>query len=239
MLICRPMRLAYADIITDIELLDKEKKPDKDKEKKQEKGQESEPAAKSKTPKAHDPGAPPAEAARPPPALIPEPMEEVILPPRSAGKASDPKGRAKTKEQRQRAPVHLQSNGTSTYSKDRSMVVLQKDVVITQDDMRLESEEAKITLQPSGAAESGVKNALLSGGVSISRYSADPSERMNAKSEKAVFDNLAQTVALEGNARLWRDGNLIKGDRIVYEVTSGMIKVDKAQGVVQPERMKK
>jgi len=252
-----PARLA-ADIITDIELLDKEKKPatelekkkvkDRDKDKDRPKDTpidgrseaESDPLPKPKGPKKpvlpSDPEA--VDELNHKSELIPEPTDQVVLPPRPS-RPNDPKVRPKTREQRQRAPVHFQNAGMTTYSKDRATVLLQNSVVITQDDMRLESDDAKITLQPSGTAEGGVKTALLTGKVSISRSSSDPSERMNAKSERAIFDNQAQTVALEGNARLWREGNLIKGDRIIYEVTTGMIKVDKAQGVVQPERMKK
>jgi len=232
-----PLHLVRADIINDIDQLDKDK-PEKDKEKK-DKEKEQPTKSKAQKPKGKNSSTnlpQPDDKAD----LIPEPTEETIippLPPRPSKTSGKSKG--KTKEQRQKAPVHLQSDGTTTYSKDRSTVVLEKNVVITQDDMRLESDEAKITLLPKGSAENGVKSALLSGKVAISRYSDDPSERMNAKSDKALFDNQAQTVALEGNARLWREGNLIKGDRIIYEMTSGMIKVDKAQGVVQPERMNK
>lgn len=231
-----PLQLVRADIINDIDQLDKEK-PEKDKEKKK----DNEP---SKKPKVQKPKEKESSSNQSQPDhkadLIPEPMDETIIPPPSQrpNKVSG-KSKGKTKEQRKKAPVHLQSDGTTTYSKDRSTVVLEKNVIITQDDMRLESEEAKITLIPKGSAENGVKNALLTGKVAITRYSDDPSERMNAKCDKALFDNQAQTVALEGNARLWREGNLIKGDRILYEMTTGMIKVDKAQGVVQPERMNK
>ncbi|MBC7531627.1 MAG: lipopolysaccharide transport periplasmic protein LptA [Oligoflexus sp.] len=235
-----PLQLVRADIINDIDQLDKEK-PEKEKEKKKEKDKDQ--PTKPKTQKSKDKDAGPIPTQPKKAELIPEPAEEMIIPPPAARpNKSGAKSKGKSKEQRQKAPVHLQSDGTTTYSKDRSTVVLDKNVVITQDDMRLESDEAKITLIPKaskGTSEGGVKSALLTGKVAISRYSDDPSERMNAKSDKALFDNQAQTVSLEGNARLWREGNLIKGDRILYEMTTGMIKVDKAQGVVQPERMNK
>jgi lipopolysaccharide transport protein LptA len=76
----------------------------------------------------------------------------------------------------------------------------------------------------------------VSGKVNLTRLSKDPTERITAKSDKAIFDNDTQKVTLDGNARLWKDGHLIKGDRIVYEIVTGMIKVDRAQGVVQPEK---
>jgi lipopolysaccharide transport protein LptA len=234
-----PLQLARADIITDIEEIDKEKAPEKQKEKKKEKE-----AAKPKSQKAKEKTlSAPAQADDPSaanekPQLIPEPVDEVIAPPKPV-KPVDPKQVAKNKAARQKAPVHWQSKGTTTGSKDLSTITLKDDVIITQSDMRLESDEAKVTFQPKGSAETGVKTAFLTGKVAITRYSEDPTERMNAKSDKATFDNQAQVVTLDGNARLWRDGGLVQGDRITYEVASGQVRIDKARGVVQPERMKK
>lgn len=262
-----PLRYVYADIITDIDQLEPDKKLEKKKPvnadtdagspsaspasaKKTGKKAKSPPKDKDKdsandvvTPQDLQPGS--TESQMPPKAdMIPEPTDDSIGPSKPVNPlAGTSKGKGKSKEQRVKSPVHYQSEGVTTYSRDRSTVTLQKKVMITQDDMRLQSDDAKVTLMPKKAAPmpdgGGVKNAILDGNVGISRYSTDPSERMNAKSEKAIFDNLAQIVTLEGNARLWRDGNLIKGDRIIYEIATGEIKVDKAQGVVQPDRVKK
>lgn len=248
-----PTRIAKADIITDIEELEKEKDPEKDKEKKVEKKKESdkEPALKKSDAADKDTiggkkpsknAAPPGATERPDPenqTLIPEPMEDATesLPPPKAVEMKPLRG--KTKEQRKKAPIHLKSDGTTTYSQDKLTVILQKNVMITQDNLRLQSDEAKVQFLPKNSADSGVKTAILDGKVSIARYSSDPSERMNAKSDKATFDNVQQLVTLDGNARLWREGDLVKGERIVYDLTTGMIKIEKAQGVVQPDRMKK
>ncbi|RYZ51270.1 MAG: hypothetical protein EOP07_21620, partial [Proteobacteria bacterium] len=232
-----PLQLARADIITDIEDIDKEKTPEKEKEKKKDTVKPKTQKSKEKAPPL---SAPTDESATGggKPQLIPEPVDEVIAPPKPT-KPVDPKQVAKNKAARQKAPVHWQSKGTTTGSKDLSTITLKDDVIITQSDMRLESDEAKVTFQPKGSPETGVKTAFLTGKVAITRYSDDPSERMNAKSDKATFDNQAQVVTLDGNARLWRDGGLVQGDRITYEVASGQVRIDKARGVVQPERMKK
>ncbi len=159
---------------------------------------------------------------------------------KASGEGSDPAKKA-GERQRRDAPIHLQSDGTSTYSRNGSVVNLEKNVVITQEDLRLQSEQAKVVLA-SGEKKAGsnsVETVEVSGKVNLSRFAKDPTERITARSDKALFDNNSQKVTLDGNARLWKDGHLIKGDRIVYEILTGMIKVDRAQGIVQPERASK
>lgn len=180
----------------------------------------------------------------PTPDIIPEP-EELPRPsspePKTNGKASEKSKEKKSAKARRDAPIHLQSEGTSTYSRNGSVVHLQKNVVISQDDIRLQSDEARVLFSPDGKKENNntVQTVEVNGKVKFSRFAKDPAEQITAKSDKAVFDNETQKVTLDGNARLLKDGHLIKGDRIVYEIVSGMIKVDRAQGVVQPEKASK
>ncbi|MES2745877.1 MAG: LptA/OstA family protein [Bdellovibrionota bacterium] len=242
-----PARRLKADIITDIEELEKEKDPNKKPAEKEKKKKETKDSSKDEVlpgqpsvKKPQKPESTKTPTENPDPeiqAVIPEPIEEPLTPEPKVLPMKSSKG--KTKDQRNKAPVHVASEGTTTYSQDRMTVTLQKSVMITQDDLRLQSDDAKVTFLPKGAANSGVKTAVLDGKVAISRYSTDPTERMTAKSDKATFDNVQQLVTLDGNARLWQNGNLVKGERIVYDLTTGMIKIDKAQGVVQPDRMKK
>jgi lipopolysaccharide transport protein LptA len=209
-----------ADIIDDINQLEPKKDP------------------KTPPPK---PTPKPTPTSTPTPDLIPEPEElprPVTPEARPGGKAPEKSKDKKSVKARRDAPIHLQSDGTSTYSRNGSVVHLQKNVVISQDDIRLQSDEARVLFSPDGKKENNntVQTVEVNGKVNLTRLSKDPTERITAKSDKAIFDNNAQKVTLDGNARLWKDGHLIKGDRIVYEIVSGMIKVDRAQGVVQPEK---
>lgn len=238
-------KLLHADIITDIEELeekdkDPEKKPTKKKETDKENSSEilapssGKKASKTKPVELENPD--PEEQTK---GLIPEPLDEPVVAnptPAKAPKLKSAKG--KSKDQRKKAPVHFQCDGGATYSQNGLTALMEKNVVITQDDLRLQSDEAKLNFNPKEASER-VKSAILEGKVSIARYSTDPSERMNAKSDRATFDNVKQIVTLDGNARLWREGDLLKGERIIYDLTTGQVKIDKAQGVMQPERMKK
>ena len=73
----------------------------------------------------------------------------------------------------------------------------------------------------------------------MSKYSEDPAEKVTARGQKALFYNDQRKVVLQGDARLWRGGHLIKGAQITYNLDDGMITVDRAEGVVQPEEKKK
>jgi lipopolysaccharide transport protein LptA len=171
----------------------------------------------------------------PPPLTSPE-TNTSEKPPRSP-EGKQKKDNKPEKNDRRKLPIHLQSEGTSTYSQNGSLVYLEKNVVITQDDVRIQSDEAKVKLGDKNS-ESNVESVEMKGRVNLNRFSNDPSERITAKGDRAVFHNRNQLVTLEGNARLWRDGHLIRGDKIVYEIETGMVKVDRVQGVVQPDKAK-
>ncbi len=149
---------------------------------------------------------------------------------------SNPAGTKAEREARKKIPVYLSSEGTSTYSQNGSFVNLQKNVVITQDDIKIQANEANLRMSKQSG---GVSEAEMMGKVSLVRSSKDPAERISAQGDRALFENEQQLVTLEGNARLLRDGHLVKGDRIIYEIVTGMVKVDRVQGVVRPERAEK
>ena len=64
------------------------------------------------------------------------------------------------------------------------------------------------------------------------------SKIVKARGDSATFFNERQAVELDGNARLWKGGHLIKGKKIMYDINSGMISVDEARGVVRPGELK-
>lgn len=147
------------------------------------------------------------------------------------------KGVATTRE-----PIRLKSDGKSTYSKNADgipLIHLEKNVVITQADVRFQADEAKVYMLPEQQTDDGVDRVEVIGNVQMSKFSEDPNEKLTAKGDKAFFYNDKQKVTLVGNARLWRGGHLIKGRQITYDLPSGLITVDKAEGVVQPGEGKK
>ena len=143
--------------------------------------------------------------------------------------------KTKPKDSGNKEPIHLKSDGKSTFSRDGGIVHLAKNVVITQASLRLRADEAKVHLDLKNS-ENNVKKVEIKGSVKVSKFSDVPSETITAKGDKAFFFNSQRRVILVGNARLWRGGHLIKGNKITYQLDTGMITVDQATGVVQPEK---
>ena len=135
-------------------------------------------------------------------------------------------------------PIYFKSDGKSTYTKEGDVIFLEKNVVITQANLRFRADTAKVYLEKDGD-ENSVRMAEFSGHVDVNKSSDDPAEEVTASGNKAQFFNDTRKVELIGNAHLWRGGHLIKGKQITYFVDTGMITVDEAQGVVKPESAKK
>lgn len=130
-------------------------------------------------------------------------------------------------------PIKLTSEGRSTYSRSGGTIHLRENVVITQDDLKLRSNEAKVYVDESNQDET-VRKVEVIGEVKITKSDADASKRVTARGNSATFLNTSQKITLKGNARLWRGGHLIRGKQITYDITTGLITVDEAVGVVQP-----
>ena len=136
-------------------------------------------------------------------------------------------------EKPRKAPIKINSSGTSTFDKKKNLIVLNKDVIITQEDLRLESDKAKVFIEKVDGEEV-VEKAVLLGGVHVSKFDKEDSKMIKARGDTATFYNNKQKVELNGNARLWKGGHLIKGRKIIYDIKTSMISVDEARGVVQP-----
>lgn len=158
-------------------------------------------------------------------------INEDKKPPRR--KKSDAEVQAERRD-RSKAPIELKSQGQTTYARNGGLIQLREDVVITQADLRLQSDEAKIYLNET-SEENDVEKVEVYGQVKMTKFDEIPSERVTARGERAVFFNSRQKVELIGNARLWKGGHLIRGKKITYDIPTGMITVDQAVGVVRPE----
>lgn len=170
--------------------------------------------------------------AKEPPLLL-EPQKPAEKPgPKLVPQNAEPK--KSPKEAGAKHPINLRSEGRSTYTKDGGLMILRENVVITQDQLRLQAHEARITVNQE-SRDAPVERVEISGQVKVSKFSDDPKERVIGHGDTAVFENSKQTVRLVGNARLFKGGHLIRGKEIVYDVQSGLITVDEAQGVVQPQ----
>lgn len=137
-------------------------------------------------------------------------------------------------EERQKLPIKLKSDGQLTYSRGGKIAHLVKNVRVSQGNLSFRSDEAKayfVEIDGENVAE----KVEIFGNVRFAKYEADPRENIKASGNRALFLNRQRKVTLIGNARLWQGGHLIKGKQITYDIQTGIIKVDRAEGVLQPE----
>lgn len=135
-----------------------------------------------------------------------------------------------------REPVHFESKGLRGL-KEKGTVELIEEVIITQGELRLEADRAKIFYDES---QKEVARVLAEGNVKIFNVERSTGEKMKAFSNQVEFLNKNRTVIMEGNARLWRGTqSVIRGKKITYEIDSGWIKGDRVAGELQPEEKDK
>ena len=140
------------------------------------------------------------------------------------------------KGKKENAPVHFESKGLKGL-REKGMVELVQDVIVTQEEMRLEAEHAQVFFDESSHE---VTKVVAEGNVKISGVDENSGEKFKAFGNQAVFLNKDRIVVLEGNARLWRgEDSVIRSKKITYEMNTGWIKADRVAGELAPNEKDK
>ena len=132
-------------------------------------------------------------------------------------------------------PVHFESKGLRAL-KEKGTAELIENVVVTQGTLQMEAEKAKIFYDDN---IKDVVRVIAEGNVKIFKIDEESGEKIKAFGDRVEFDNKARTVVLDGNARLWRGADLIRGKKITYELDTGWVKADRVAGEVHPSEDKK
>lgn len=152
-----------------------------------------------------------------------------LAPKGGAGKAQKPA----VDDEKQ--PVQFESKGLRAL-KEAGTAELIDNVIVTQGSMRLEADRAKVYYDD---AAKDVRRVIAEGNVKVFKVDADSGEQIKAFGERGEFDNELRVVVLEGDARLWRGADLVRGKKISYELESGWIKADRVAGEVYPQEKPK
>jgi lipopolysaccharide transport protein LptA len=132
-------------------------------------------------------------------------------------------------------PVRFKSRDLKA-QKETGIAELKSDVVITQAATELKSDYAKIYSDP---LTNNVTKAEAQGNVRLKRDAIDPADRLSAKSDKATFYYTERKIILQGNASLTKEGSVLKGKKITYDMETGWITFDSAEGIMQPGEAKR
>jgi len=114
-------------------------------------------------------------------------------------------------------------------------LMLEEDVVVTQDDIRLEADKATIFFEPKSRE---VREVHAVGAVRFSRTDPDTGQPIRAEGREAVFDNAKRLVTMKGEPILHRGDDVVRGKVIYYDLKNGWVKADRVEGVVQPASKK-
>jgi lipopolysaccharide transport protein LptA len=133
-------------------------------------------------------------------------------------------------ETAKKQPIRLKSKGLKA-QKDGGIVELLDDVLIVQGDLKLQSDYAKVFFDEKS---NEVSKAEAQGRVIVQRDSSLPHEKMTAKADKALFLNDERRIIFTGNASVNRNGSILKGKKIFYDMKTGWITFEGAEGLMQP-----
>ncbi len=189
------------------------------------------PAVKPQTPTEANP-----TPAKPTPGKV-APKEAPVKKPPSKEPPGKPKSSPKgvkpaTSEPQEKLPVHFTSLGFKGL-REKGLVELVQEVVVTQGEFKLEAENAKLYFSEHSR---DVQKVLAIGQpVKITNIDPNTGERIEAFGNQVLFNNEDRVVLLEGNAKIKKGQNsTIKGKKITYELDSGWIKADRVAGEVSP-----
>jgi lipopolysaccharide transport protein LptA len=115
--------------------------------------------------------------------------------------------------------------------RDQGSLALEEDVVVTQDDIRIEADKATIFFEKT---TNEVKEVHAVGSVRFQRFDPETGQPIRAEGKEAVFDNAKRMVTMKGEPVLHRGEDVVRGKVIYYNLTNGWVKADRVEGVVQP-----
>ncbi len=133
-------------------------------------------------------------------------------------------------ENARKQPVRWKSKGLKA-TKEKGVMELSQDVTVTQGDLQLKANHAKIYYDEKSDE---VSRVVVTGNVRITKSAPDPKDRLTGVGNEGVFYNSDRKVILRGNAQLIRGDDVLRGKQINYELDTGWISVDNVEGVMQP-----
>jgi len=129
------------------------------------------------------------------------------------------------------AEIRFSSDGLSG-NRETGQIRLLQNVVVTQADLELKSDNADVFFVK-GSNE--VARVVASGGVQILKQDVGTGQKLRASGLSAEFFNSEQKILLRGKpAEVFRGDEIIRGRQFTYDLTTGWIKADTVEGVLQP-----
>ncbi|MDW7711136.1 MAG: lipopolysaccharide transport periplasmic protein LptA [Deferrisomatales bacterium] len=121
-------------------------------------------------------------------------------------------------------PLQVDSQSLEARGAD-GLVVFEGDVVARQGDLVLQADRLEVGID---AETRGLRSALARGAVRISRGD------LLATSDQASYDAASGVLVLTGDPKVWRDRDVVAGDRITLYLAEDRSVVEGARAVLFP-----
>ncbi|HWK98183.1 MAG TPA: LptA/OstA family protein [Pseudolabrys sp.] len=132
-------------------------------------------------------------------------------------------------------PVHIESNTLEVRDKDK-VATFSGDVRVKQGDTAMRSRDLVVFYEQEGGAQSGGKpmpaaTAGPGGSQKIKRLEARgdvvvTQKDQTATGETGIFDMKTNTVTLNGNVVMTQGKNILRGDKLMVDLTTGVSRVE-------------
>ncbi len=119
------------------------------------------------------------------------------------------------------SPIHIEADRMVSQEQKNSVVFI-GNVDAKQDDVIIRTDEMTVFYHPNnqGASSSSVEKLICKGNVEISRANwLGTSNRMDYYADERV-------VVLTGDAKAWKDQNMVSGKKITYYLDDGRSEVE-------------
>lgn len=164
----------------------------------------------------------------------------MLLPLAAASQTAAPVRPAGNRDQ----PIEINAD-TLEVQQDKQVAIFTGNVDATQGDMKLKADQLKVFYRPGGkAGEAPRASAPASPAGAITRIEAAgrvfvSSPSQTAQGDQGVFDVERNTITLVSRVVITQDKNVVRGDRLVMNLTTGQARMDgqsRVQGLFVPNK---
>lgn len=119
-------------------------------------------------------------------------------------------------------PIAIDADALEVLQKEQK-AIFSGNVVAKQGDMNLNADEMVVFYKPGGGDDSISKIEVV-GNVRLS------TKAETAKAQSGVYDTSNSVVILNGDVTLTKDNNILKGNKLTFNIATGQSKLEKGEG---------
>lgn len=125
------------------------------------------------------------------------------------------------------------SGNSADLKKQKGILILKGDVVLTQGDTTITSDYAELTFSPESNQP---KKAIAKGRVKVNKKPSQNVPPIQAVGEEMEYFVAEEKAILKGSPKIWRGEELVEGKVMEVMMATGEIKVSGVRGVVSPKK---